>query len=142
MNCQYALHSTRETWIYTPCIAVSFVTGNKTSVFLYPVYIFTQYIILPVAEQKLRCPIQFRSFLVVIDPPDSVFESKDERQWRGILFLFQTILCDKCSSRRILLKVSFKHVFIYWNEVYGYSRLTDNVIQILSESNHTLYRTL
>ena len=84
-------------------------------VLLYPVYIFIHYVILTGEERRMTCPIQFRCFLVCWDPPEGVFVSKVERQrreLRGLFCLSQTILCGKCSSKRILLKIPFKHVFI------------------------------
>jgi hypothetical protein len=31
--------------------------------------------------QKLMCPIQYQSLLVLLDPPDGIFKSKVEKQW-------------------------------------------------------------
>jgi hypothetical protein len=30
--------------------------------------------------KKLVCPIQFQPFLVLFDPPNGIFQSKDEKQ--------------------------------------------------------------
>jgi hypothetical protein len=48
---------------------------------LYSIYVFSHYINVISIGQKLMCPIQFQSFLVLLDPPDGMFLDKVEKQW-------------------------------------------------------------
>jgi hypothetical protein len=45
------------------------------------IYIFSHYINIIGIGKKLTCPIQYQTFLVLLDPPDGVFQSKVEKQW-------------------------------------------------------------
>jgi uncharacterized protein YbbC (DUF1343 family) len=60
----------------------SLLVLNKNSVFLYDIYVFSQYTYIISIGQKLVCPIQFQAFLVLLDPPNGVFQSKAEKQRR------------------------------------------------------------
>jgi hypothetical protein len=43
-------------------------------------YVFSHYIIVITIGQKLMYAIQFQSFLVLLDPPDGIFQSRVEKQ--------------------------------------------------------------
>jgi hypothetical protein len=54
---------------------------NRVSVFFCMVSVFSHYINIIGIGQKLMCPIQFQSFLVLLNLPDGTFQSKVEKQW-------------------------------------------------------------
>jgi hypothetical protein len=45
---------------------------------MYGIYVVSRYINVIGIGQKLMCPIQHQSFLVLLDPPDGVLQSKVE----------------------------------------------------------------
>jgi hypothetical protein len=52
----------------------------SVTVFVYDIYIFSHYINIINTGQKLMYPIQVQSLLVLLDPPDGIFQSKVEKQ--------------------------------------------------------------
>jgi hypothetical protein len=61
------------------------------------------------------CPIQFLSYLILLDPPDGKLQIKVEKKWLENIFFFQAILNGiniRFLSMRTLLYVSFKLILI------------------------------
>jgi hypothetical protein len=58
------------------------------------------------------CLIQFQTFLVILDPPDGIFQSKVEKQWWQAFSLFQAILSKK------LVKQIFAYMYVSFNSIF------------------------
>jgi hypothetical protein len=54
-------------------------------------YTSSQYINIIGINQKVMCTISFQIILDYLNPPNGVFQSKVEKQWRQSNSLFQTI---------------------------------------------------
>jgi hypothetical protein len=60
----------------------SLLASNKSfCIFLYSIYVSSQYINVINIGQKLVCPVQFQPFLVLLDPPNGMSQSEAEKQW-------------------------------------------------------------
>jgi hypothetical protein len=51
------------------------------------VAVFSHYINIISIGQKLVCSVQFQPFLVLLNPPDGVFQSKVEKQGRDVMII-------------------------------------------------------
>jgi hypothetical protein len=56
------------------------------------------------------CPIQYQSLLVLLDPPDGIFQSKVEKQWWSSISFYQAILNAKL----------VRQIFAYTDSTVGF----------------------
>jgi hypothetical protein len=59
----------------------SLLASNIASVFFYGMCVLPHYINIISIGQKLLCPIQFQSFLALLEPVNGIFQNKVQKQW-------------------------------------------------------------